>query len=182
MIAGVDEVGRGAWAGPVFAAAAAGPAPAGVRDSKALSAAARARLDVEIRAAMTVALGAASVAEIDAMGVGRATFLAMERAVAALPATPSLVLVDGLHAPRWAHPTRCIVRGDATEPLIAAASIAAKVARDALMAALDGEDGRFAFARHKGYGTRAHTAALAEHGPGPHHRRSFAPVRAKIVA
>lgn len=182
MIVGVDEVGRGAWAGPVYAAAAAGEAPPGVRDSKALSAAARARLDRAIRSAMTVAIGGASVSEVDAIGVGRATLLAMERAVAALPNPPSLVLVDGLIAPDWAHPTRCIVRGDATEPLIAAASIVAKVARDALMAAMDETDARFGFAAHKGYGTRAHAAALAEHGPGPHHRRSFAPIRAYFQA
>lgn len=177
---GVDEVGRGPLAGPVVAAAVAWVSDVpGVRDSKALSPAARRRLDAAIRAANPVALGAASVAEIDRLNILNATLLAMRRAIdtlAALAGAPALVLVDGNRAPGGAFPERAIVGGDGCEPAIAAASIVAKVARDALMVRLHAADPRYGFASHRGYPSPAHLAALARFGPGPHHRRSFAPV------
>lgn len=178
-VVGVDEVGRGPLAGPVLAAAVilCGPPPAGLADSKRLSPEARARLAAEIRASCRVALGAASVAEIDRLDILQATFLAMMRAVARLGCRPALCLVDGNRAPAWAHPTRTIVGGDAREPAIMAAGIVAKVARDRLMAALGARHPQWGWAQNKGYPTPAHLAALARFGPGRHHRRSFAPVR-----
>lgn len=177
---GVDEVGRGPLAGPVVAAAVLLDADIpGLADSKTLSPARRCQLDCAIRAGGQVALGEASVAEIDRLHILAATLLAMARAVEALAACcgpPDLVLVDGNRAPRLAAPVRTIIGGDASEPSISAASIVAKVARDAMMAELCRADPRYGFARHKGYGTAAHLAALAHHGPSAAHRRSFAPV------
>ncbi len=176
----MDEVGRGPLAGPVVAAAVLlqGEVP-GLADSKRLSHAQRIRLDARVRAEGRVALGEASVAEIDRLNILGATLLAMARAVDALAAScgpPDLVLVDGNRAPRLAFPVSAIVGGDGCEPAISAASIVAKVARDALMVAQCARDPRYGFARHKGYGTAEHLAALARHGPSPAHRRSFAPV------
>ncbi|MFQ3665055.1 MAG: ribonuclease HII [Sphingomonadaceae bacterium] len=186
VIFGVDEVGRGPLAGPVVAAAVLlrPGAPAGIQDSKALSAAARARLAAAIRESCAVALGSACVAEIDAMNILAATMLAMRRAVLRLAravGAPSAVLVDGNRLPPLPFPCRAIVGGDASEPAIAAASIVAKVARDRAMVALDPRHPAYGFAAHKGYGTAAHLAALARFGPTAHHRRSFAPVRRAIV-
>jgi ribonuclease HII len=181
LLFGVDEVGRGPLAGPVVAAAVAWIAPvAGVRDSKTLSARARERLDGRIRATLPVALGEASVAEIDSLNILNAALLAMQRAIEALAAVagpPDLVLVDGNRAPACAFAVRTVVGGDSCEPAIAAASIIAKVARDSAMRALDAADPRYGFGQHMGYPTAAHLAALARFGPGPHHRHSFAPVR-----
>jgi len=181
LVFGVDEVGRGPLAGPVVAAAVAWLAPVpGVRDSKRLSAAARQRLAAAIRDRLPVALGQASVAEIDRLNILHATMLAMARAIDALVrqvGPPSRVLVDGNRAPPCRFPVVPLVGGDESEPAIAAASIVAKVARDSLMQALDSVDPRYGFARHMGYPTPFHLAALARFGPGPHHRRSFAPVR-----
>lgn len=178
---GVDEVGRGPLAGPVVAAAVCWQVEvAGVRDSKRLAPAARVVLDGAVRANCPVALGAASVAEIDRLNILRASLLAMQRAVLALArlaGPPSLVLVDGQHLPAMPFPGRAIVGGDGREGAIAAASIVAKVGRDRLMAALGARDPRFGFERHMGYGTAEHLEALRRHGPGRHHRRSFAPVR-----
>lgn len=177
---GVDEVGRGPLAGPVVAAAVLLDADIpGLADSKTLSHATRVRLDKRIRAGARVALGAAEAEEIDRLNILSATMLAMARAVEALARSsgpPDLVLVDGNRAPPLGFPVQAIVGGDAREPAIAAASIVAKVARDALMVAHGARDPRFGFAAHKGYGTPAHMAALARHGPSPLHRRSFAPV------
>lgn len=176
---GVDEVGRGPWAGPVFAAAAClscDRVPARLGDSKTV----RPRERERIAAALEhVAFGVASVAEIDALNIRRATFLAMARAVAALAlrlGPPAVVLVDGDAVPPLDHPARAIVRGDATVASIAAAAIAAKVARDRLMAELAADCPGYGWERNRGYGTAEHAEALARHGPTAHHRRSFAPV------
>lgn len=178
---GVDEVGRGPLAGPVVAAAVllAAEVP-GLADSKRLSHRQRLRLDAMIRAAGQVALGEASVAEIDRINILEATLLAMARAVAALAdrcGPPDLVLVDGNRAPPLVFPARAIIGGDASEPAISAASVVAKVARDAMMVDLCRADPRYGFAVHKGYGTAGHLVALALHGPSAAHRRSFAPVK-----
>ncbi len=181
IVAGVDEAGRGPLAGPVVAAAvvlsAAYPID-GLADSKTLSALRREALAVQIRAhAAAWALGMASVEEIDRLNILQATLLAMQRAVQGLAVTPDLVLVDGNRAPRLSCPVRTVVRGDALIKSISAASILAKVARDAILLNLDGEHPGYGFAAHKGYPTNAHRRALEALGPSPVHRRSFAPVR-----
>lgn len=156
-------------------------APLGLNDSKRLSHAARLRLDAAIRAGAVngvgIGVGAADVAEIEALNILRATHLAMARAVAALGVEPDHVLVDGDRAPDWRWPTTTIVRGDASEPAIMAASIVAKVARDALMVALDAAHPGYGWAANKGYGVPAHAAGLARLGVTAHHRRGFAPIR-----
>jgi len=180
-IAGVDEAGRGALAGPVVAAAVLIPVDqvlAAAADSKVLSRAARlsALLAIEAAAA-AIGVGVAEVEEIDALNILRATFRAMAAAVAALPRLPDLVLVDGALVPPLPLPCRAIPHGDALIPVIGAASIVAKVRRDAIMAALDVAHPPYGFARHKGYGTAVHRAALAAFGASPVHRRTFAGVR-----
>lgn len=184
MIAGVDEAGRGPLAGPVVAAAVLLDVQrplAGLADSKRLSAPRREQLFELIAAeALCHGVGIASVEEIDRLNIFRATLLAMERAVAALRIAPLRVVVDGTHTPRCACPAEAIVKGDATVPAIMAASIVAKVTRDRLMDALAREFPAYGFERHRGYGTAAHLAALAAHGPAPCHRRSFAPVRRSL--
>ena len=182
-VAGVDEAGRGPWAGPVVAAAVVlgASVPAGLDDSKKLSARRRQALfDALCGSDAVIGVGQASVAEIDAVNILEATHLAMARAVDALGLAPELVLVDGNRLPRWAWPSRAIVGGDGREPAIAAASIIAKVTRDALMAQLARQHPAYGWHRNQGYGTAAHAAALAAHGATPHHRRSFAPVRAVL--
>lgn len=182
LIAGVDEAGRGPLAGPVVAAAVIlDPARpiAGLADSKTLSPARRERLAEAIRAeSLAWALGRADVAEIDRLNILQASLLAMRRAVAALPVAPDQALVDGNRCPRLDCPCAAIVKGDATVPAISAASILAKVARDAELRQLHERYPHYDFARHKGYPTAAHLAALRRHGPCPEHRRSFAPVAA----
>jgi ribonuclease HII len=183
LVAGVDEAGRGPLAGPVTAAAVILPAagaPSGCADSKTLSAQARARLAEAIRATCLWGLGWATPREIDALNIHNATLLAMRRAVAALPLAPTLLLVDGLHDPRAGVRARTIVGGDAREPAIAAASILAKVARDLRMARLCARHPGYGFARHKGYPSPAHLAALRVLGPCVQHRRSFTPVAAAL--
>lgn len=179
MIAGVDEAGRGPLAGPVVAAAVilCPDGIAGLDDSKKLSAAQRERLAGAIRRQCRVGVGIASVEEIDRLNILWATMLAMERAVAALGIPPGEVLVDGNRCPKWLWPSRAIVGGDASEPCISAASIIAKVTRDAMMVTLDAEYPGYGWASNKGYGAAAHLAALAQLGPTPHHRHSFEPVR-----
>jgi len=181
-VAGVDEAGRGPLAGPVVAAAVIlGPVPvaAMVRDSKQLSAARRESLAQAIRSqARAWALGRAEVEEIDRLNILQATLLAMQRAVTALALAPTRVLVDGNRCPKLAIPSEAIVGGDRRVACISAASILAKVARDAEMIALETHYPGYGFARHKGYPTRAHREALARLGPTAAHRRSFAPVRA----
>jgi ribonuclease HII len=183
-IAGVDEVGRGPLAGPVVAAAVildpARPID-GLDDSKRLTSRRRESLAAEIRVvAVAWALGRAEVHEIDALNVLRASMLAMERAVAALPVRPRHVFVDGNRTPTLPVPATAIVGGDGRVAEIAAASILAKVARDAELVEFDAVHPGYGFAGHKGYASRAHLEALARLGPTPIHRRSFAPVRALL--
>ena len=177
-VAGVDEAGRGPLAGPVVAAAVVlgAQVPAGLADSKKLTARRRRLLATAILATSTVGVGMASVEEIDTLNILHATLRAMERAVAALGVAPGLVLVDGNRCPDWRWPSRAIVGGDASEACISAASIIAKVTRDAIMADLHRLHPQYGWDRNAGYGVPQHLAALAEHGPTPHHRRSFAPV------
>jgi len=178
--AGVDEVGRGPLAGPVLAAAVILPPGyrlAGLTDSKRLSPRSRERLALALREeAECWALGSASASEIDSLNIHHATLLAMQRAVLALPRAPERLLVDGRFTPDGPWIAEAVVGGDATVPAISAASVIAKVARDALMAELHARYPQYGFDRHAGYPTPAHLAALAAHGPCPEHRRSFGPV------
>ena len=179
-IAGVDEAGRGPLAGPVVAAAVVlDPAaiPEGIADSKALDAKARRSVYQAILAAAQVGIGVAEVDRIDSDNILNAALWAMGQAVALLERRPKLVLVDGNKAPHLACATRTIVQGDAKCLSIAAASIVAKVTRDAMMAELARDYPHYGFDRHKGYGTREHHEAIARHGVTPHHRRSFRPVQ-----
>ena len=182
---GVDEAGRGPLAGPVVAAAVVlDPARpvAGLADSKVLAPAVRERLAAELKQRATGwCIALASAAEIDRLNSRQATLLAMRRAVEGLGLSPTLVLVDGDVLPVLSAPARAVIGGDATIAEISAASILAKVHRDALMVELDLQFPGYGFARHKGYPTPAHRAALALLGPCPEHRRSFAPVRACLA-
>ncbi len=180
-VAGIDEAGRGPLAGPVVAAAVILPVPdavPGLDDSKKLTPARREKLHhaVTTCAGAVWATGIADPGEIDRLNILRATHLAMARAVGALAAAPAICLIDGLPVPGFPLPSQAVVRGDSVSLSIAAASIIAKVTRDRLMARLDAEFPAYGFARHQGYGTRAHLEALQRHGPCPHHRVSFAPV------
>jgi len=180
-VCGVDEAGRGPLAGPVYAAAVilGGEARiAGIADSKKLTPRRRAALALEIRSrSVAWCIASASVAEIDELNILQASLLAMRRALDGLRFVPSLVLVDGLHCPPTRCAARAVVRGDATVAEIAAASILAKVARDAVMLELHREFPEYGFDRHKGYPTTEHLAALRTHGVAECHRRTFAPVR-----
>ncbi|QZA79978.1 ribonuclease HII [Deefgea piscis] len=182
LICGVDEAGRGPLVGSVFAGAVILPSDhtiEGLTDSKKLSEKQRDRLAICIKEqAIAWAIASASAAEVDEINILQATMLAMQRAVGALSITPSEVLVDGNRTPLLAMPSRAIIKGDATEACISAASILAKVSRDAEAYALDLRYPQYGFAQHKGYGTAQHLAALAQFGPIPEHRTSFAPVRA----
>ncbi len=183
-VAGVDEVGRGPLAGPVTAAAVIlDPARPvfGLRDSKRLTERARDRLAGEIReSAIAYSVAHASVAEIDEINILKASMLAMQRAVAALTTAPELALIDGNRAPEVSCATEAIVRGDDRVACISAASILAKVSRDALMVELAQQWPGYGFEQHKGYGTALHRRKLQELGVTPAHRRSFAPVRAVL--
>ena len=181
LTAGVDEVGRGPLAGPVMAAAVIldplRPID-GLKDSKQLTAARREELAVEIRArALAWALGRADVAEIDEINILRASHLAMQRAVAALALAAELVFVDGNMTPSFGVPAVALVGGDDLMPAISAASILAKVARDAEMVELSQHYPGYGLESHKGYATAVHLEALSRLGPTPLHRQSFAPVR-----
>lgn len=180
IVAGVDEAGRGPWAGPVIAAAVildADNIPAGINDSKKLSRKRREALAPLIETAATVGVGLASVDEIDEINILAATMLAMERAVEALPQDPAFILVDGNRCPVWRHPSKAIVKGDSISLSIAAASIIAKVTRDKIMVELAANHPEFGWETNAGYGTKQHRAALLQNGITPHHRRSFAPIR-----
>jgi len=192
LVAGVDEVGRGALAGPLVAAAVilpacGGPALgglrrrlAGVHDSKQVTPLARESLVGPIRAAaIAVAVGAVEADELDELGVAAANRLAMERAVLALAVEPDALLLDACTVD-LPMPQVGPIDADARSLSVAAASIVAKVTRDRIMAGADEADPRYGFALHKGYGSALHLARLREHGPGPIHRRSFAPVAACV--
>ncbi len=180
-IAGVDEVGRGPLAGPVLAAAVIlnPDVPiAGLKDSKKLSAAKREHLSELIwEHALAVALGRAEVEEIDRLNILQASLLAMHRAVSALKLQPSLVLVDGNRCPKWSYRSRAIIGGDNCIPEISAASIVAKVARDAEMLVYHEQFPGYGFDRHKGYGTALHLHALQTQGYCSIHRKSFSPIK-----
>jgi ribonuclease HII len=180
-IAGVDEAGRGSLAGPVVAAAVILPDDAdlpGLTDSKLLGPARRRRLAAAIlEVAVAHAVARVEAADIDAINILQATFRAMAEAVGALGVPPGLVLVDGNALPPLRVPARPVIRGDRLVPAISAASILAKVTRDAIMDAWAVEYPVYGFAQHKGYGTAAHRAMIARHGPSPIHRLSFAGVR-----
>lgn len=184
VVCGVDEAGRGPWAGPVSAAAVIlDPAriPAGVDDSKKLTAKAREALEAEIKAmAISWAVGFASVEEIFEINILHATGRAMCRAVEALTPKPAVALVDGNYAFKLPCDVQTVVGGDARSASIAAASILAKTARDRLMVAMDLEHPGYGFARHKGYHAGEHTDALRRLGPSPIHRRGWAPIRAAL--
>lgn len=184
LVCGVDEVGRGPLAGPVVAAAVIldpDRPVAGLADSKKLTERRREQLFEQIRAnALAWSLGRAEVAEIDRINILQASLLAMQRAVAGLGRMPQHALVDGNRLPALSCPARAVVGGDASEPCISAASILAKVVRDREMVQLDAQYPGYGLARHKGYPTRVHLAALETLGVSPIHRRSFAPVRRLI--
>jgi ribonuclease HII len=183
-VAGVDEVGMGPLAGPVVAAAVVLPPGTrldGVADSKVLAAPVRERLAAEIRRrALAVGVAVVEADEIDRVNIYQAGLRALRRAVEALTVVPGFVLVDGREIPGLTMPQSAYPKGDAFVCSIAAASIVAKVHRDALMRELDERYPGYGFARHMGYSTRAHFAAIRMLGPSPIHRRSFAPVRAAL--
>ena len=180
IVAGVDEVGRGPLAGPVTAAAVIlhpDRIPVGLDDSKTLSGTRREALLIELETVAQIGIGWASVSEIDAINIRNAAFLAMRRAVEALPTAPDHALIDGNACPAdlpcAASP---LIKGDARSVSIAAASIVAKVARDRVMTELDATHPGYGWATNAGYPTKAHRDALQHLGVTPHHRRSFAPV------
>ena len=189
LVAGLDEAGRGSWAGPVAAGAVVLPigkdgleqALDGVCDSKQLSPSERERLYEVIQAeALAVGVGMVPPDQIDELGIVPATKEAMALAIAGLPYLPDYLLVDFLSLPRLGYPQKSIVHGDALSLSIAAASIVAKVSRDRFMIELEGRYPGYGFASHKGYGTPQHRVALDHLGPSPTHRFSYAPVRAAM--
>jgi ribonuclease HII len=188
-VAGLDEAGRGAWAGPVVAAAVVLPAHdpqilqklRGVRDSKMLSAPRREALSALIQAhALAWAIGVVPAVEIDVQGIVPATRKAMALALQSLAPAADYLLIDHLRLPDLPLPQHSLPKGDAQVLSIAAASILAKVSRDRMMVNFDGQFPGYAFAQHKGYGTAQHRAALLTRGPCAIHRRSFAPVRMMV--
>ncbi len=184
-LAGLDEAGRGAWAGPVAAAAVILPPEKeilqtlkGVRDSKQMTPAQRAQRAQTIQdTAICWGVGMSSNEEVDALGIVRATRLAMQRALQALMVPPQHLLIDALRLPEIELPQTSLPHGDALSLSIAAASVLAKTARDALMVEFDHQFPGYGFARHKGYGTAAHSSALQQLGACPLHRFSFAPLK-----
>jgi len=192
-IAGIDEAGRGAWAGPVVAAAVILPRPRQIktwwrddtlaalenaRDSKLLSPKQRQALIAPIHtAAIACATGSASHTEIDALGIVPATRLAMQRALESLRVSPEALLIDAVKLPPIRLPQQAIIHGDQLSLSIACASILAKTTRDAMMREMDAQFPGYGFARHKGYGTAAHRAALLKLGATPAHRMTFAPLK-----
>ncbi len=185
LVCGVDEAGRGPWAGPVSAAAVIlhpRKIPKGLDDSKKLTAARREDLEIEIQTrAVAWSVGFASVEEIGELNILRATGLAMRRAVTALTAQPAVALVDGNHAFDLPCSVKPVVGGDGLSASIAAASILAKVARDRIMHEMDSRFPGYGFAAHKGYGVPEHARALRELGPCEIHRLTWAPLRALLA-
>ncbi|MHA7870968.1 MAG: ribonuclease HII [Hyphococcus sp.] len=185
LVAGIDEAGRGPWAGPVVAAAVIldpQNTPPGLADSKTLTEKRRETLAPLIRDCATVGVGVASVEEIDSLNILQATFLAMARAEAALAVRPDVCLVDGSLKPALRARAETVVKGDAKSLSIAAASIIAKTARDQMMRDLARDHPHYAWEKNKGYGAPAHRAGLERHGVTPHHRRSFAPIHNMLYA
>ena len=185
FVVGIDEVGRGPWAGPVVACAARliGAAPKGLTDSKKLTAARRLALVSLLEACCEVGFGEASVEEIDALNIRQATHLAMRRAVAALPQAPDHLLIDGNDRPGWVDcPHDVIVGGDGRSLSIAAASVLAKTRRDQGMVALAQQYPDYGWDRNAGYGTKVHRDGLEKHGVTQHHRRSFAPIHKMLCS
>lgn len=182
IIAGVDEVGRGPWAGAVVACAVILQEPISeAKDSKLLTAKKREQLaEVIKRNAVGYAIGRAEVEEIETLNIHHATLLAMQRAIAALLIVPDKVLIDGLYLPKLSMPAEAIVKGDQTVSAISCASIVAKVTRDAEMTAFDDVYPGYHFAKHKGYGTELHRKALQQLGPCKIHRKNFESVKAFI--
>jgi len=181
LLGGIDEVGRGPLAGPVVAACVVASEPLiikGLNDSKQVRPEVRVTIAEIIKARVTAwAVGSASVAEIDRLNIYWASLLAMERAIAALAAMPEYLITDAVRIASFSGPQEPLIKGDARCAVVAAASIVAKVHRDALMVELDREDTRYGFALHKGYSTPHHLEALREHGPSIHHRANWARVR-----
>ncbi len=179
-VVGIDEAGRGPWAGPVVAAAVIldpDRIPDGINDSKALEPEDRETIYMRLIAIADIGVGIADVRRIDRDNILNATMWAMAQAVRRLQSKPRLALVDGNRAPDLRCQTRTVAGGDAKCLSIAAASIVAKVTRDRLMIALGQELPNYGFERHKGYGTPEHQVAIGRHGVTPHHRRSFRPVQ-----
>ncbi len=190
-IAGVDEVGRGPWAGPVLAGAAILDIEnvpkdllLALDDSKKLKPIRREEINTRLLSepSVMVGFGAASVEEVDEINILQASLLAMQRAVNDLPVPPSYALVDGNKPPKLECPLDCVVKGDAISLSIAAASIIAKVARDRLMTALDLEFPGYGWATNAGYGTPQHQAGIKKLGICPHHRKSFKPIKVALEA
>jgi ribonuclease HII len=185
LIAGVDEAGRGPLFGPVVAAAVILPKGCplqGLTDSKKLSVKKRTELDAAIRLnAVAFAIAEVDAETIDRINIRRASLLAMRRAVEQLALSPDFLLIDGRDTIDWECEQRAVIRGDGTSFSIAAASVLAKVYRDRLLVELDGTYPGYGFARHKGYGSPEHIAALARLGPTPLHRMSYRPVAQKIL-
>ena len=185
-VCGVDEAGRGPWAGPVSAGAVIlnpDDLPAGIDDSKALTHARREALEIEIKArALAWGVGFASVEEIAELNILHATGLAMCRAIGAMAIQPVAALVDGNYGFKLPCAVQTVIKGDSLSLSIAAASILAKTARDRLMVELDAEYPGYGFAGHKGYNAPIHQEALRTMGPCPAHRRSWAPIRALLEA
>jgi ribonuclease HII len=183
-IAGLDEVGRGPLAGPVVSAAVVldlDNVPQGLADSKALTAAKREALFVEILATSHVGIASVSHQEIDTINIRQASLLAMCRALASLPCTPDIAFVDGNDPPNLPCATEAVVKGDSSIASIAAASIVAKVVRDRMMARLGQAYPAYGFASNAGYSTKAHLSAVASEGPCPFHRMSFSPLRQGLL-
>jgi ribonuclease HII len=178
-VAGVDEAGRGPWAGPVVAAAVVldrSATPEGLRDSKTLTEKRRRELAAALWKSAKIGVGVASVDEIDSMNILRASLLAMSRAVANLPVAPSIAIVDGNIKPKLRCPAYTVVKGDLKSVSIAAASIIAKTTRDRMMLELSRDYPNYCWHSNKGYAAPAHRDALRLYGVTPHHRRSFSPI------
>jgi len=187
LICGVDEVGRGPWAGPILAAAVILPdepslIPDGIRDSKVMTRKARAEVSEALRSCACWGIGLVEAADLDRIGLNPANDLAMTRAIAAMPARPSMALIDGNRMPRGLRcPAQTIIGGDASNLAIAAASIIAKVARDAIMSELARRFPGYGWESNAGYGVRAHRDAIKRLGITPQHRRCFQPIRQHLL-